>query len=1008
MEIRVGPSGGVNNTKIRLPKTAVIQNATMTIGCSGPVAFDQYATFTGAAAGDHFGFSVSDAGDVNNDGYNDVIVGARGNDEGGNEAGRAYIYYSGASMDSTADVILTGAAAYDWFGHSVSSAGDVNSDGYDDVVVGALGNDEGGSEAGRAYIYYGGASMDSTADVTLTGAAAGDYFGYSVSGAKDVNKDGYDDVIVSAYFNDAGGTEAGRAYIYFGAASMDSTADVLLTGAAAFDNFGESVSCAGDVNKDGYDDVIVGAVGNDAGGSEAGRAYIYYGGASMDSTADVIFTGAAADDRFGGSVSGAGDVNKDGYDDVAVGAHFNDAGGSNAGRVYIHYGGASMDSAADVIFTGVAESNAFGTVSGAGDVNNDGFDDVIVGAVGNDAGGTDSGQAYIYLGAASMDSAADVTLTGAAANDWFGSPVSGAGDVDNDGCDEIIVSASGDDAGGTDAGSAIVFKFDKTFIGVQEVNVSVGPISIWNDPWFENGANLSRDFGPELDQLVRDSPSSGGDKYGNSYVDVPVQVSARAVGNFTLGKLKIIYSLDATVGDFTDELSQYIAAHKAEKDASGNISIPIRVASGTPGRLELNDLLIIIDEAPRLVKPLPDVELAEDSAESRLLDLLQYFEDDYDTKDQLTFGMVSSTNGSLVKVEVAGNRFVSADASEGMQNDNWTGVVDVIVKAADRSGFTRQSNPFRIIVANVNDAPIITSLPPTSGTVGQVYPYQVVAVDGDKDPLTYALVKKPENMTISAGGRISWIPSRDGIYNVSVTVGDGNATAYQDFTIDVTPNGTVVQNRPPRFTSVPVMNATVGIQYLYEARATDDDKDALSFSLVNKPGGMSIDPATGRISWTPNASQTGNHTITVIVTDGKGGAALQEFTINVTSKGKLGVEFITPSEGQKVKGKFTVTGVVIKGANNTTKVQLRVDSGAWMDAAGTLGWQITIDTTKLKNGKHTLQARAYAGMDYSDAVNRTIKVDNAQPSGKGFIPGFEVLPMILAAAALLLLKRKWK
>ncbi len=200
-------------------------------------------------------------------------------------------------MNNVADVLLTGAASNDKvFGRSVATAGDVNGDGYSDVIVGADGNDAGGADAGRAYIYFGGASMNNVADVLLTGAAANDNFGYSVATAGDVNGDGYSDVIVGALFNDAGGADAGWAYIYFGGASMNNVADVLLTGAAANDNFGYSVATAGEVNGDGYSDVIVGAPFNDAGGLNAGRAYIYFGGASMDNVTDVTLTGAAAGD----------------------------------------------------------------------------------------------------------------------------------------------------------------------------------------------------------------------------------------------------------------------------------------------------------------------------------------------------------------------------------------------------------------------------------------------------------------------------------------------------------------------------------------------------------------------------------------------------------------------------------------------------------------------------------------------------------------------------------------
>jgi hypothetical protein len=403
---------------------------------------------TGQAANDRFGWSVSTAGDVNGDGYSDVIVGARFNNAGGTSAGRSYIYLGGTSMDKTADVTMTGAAAYDYFGWSVSTAGDVNGDGYSDIIVGAP-----GSGAGRAYIYFGGTSMDNIADVTMTGEAASDGFGGSVSRAGDVNGDRYSDVIVGAPYNDAGEDEAGRSYIYFGGTSMDNIADVTMTGEAADDRFGISVSTAGDVNGDGYSDVIVGANWNDAGGEGAGRSYIYLGGTSMDNSADVTMTGEAAYDNFGFSVSTAGDVNKDGYSDVIVGAYTNNAGGAYAGRAYIYFGGISMDNIADVIMTGEATSDGFGgSVSTAGDVNRDGYSDVIVGALWKD-----EGRSYIYFGGTSMDNIADVTMTGEAADDRFGTSVSTAGDVNGDRYSDVIVGASLNDAGGTMAGRAYIY-----------------------------------------------------------------------------------------------------------------------------------------------------------------------------------------------------------------------------------------------------------------------------------------------------------------------------------------------------------------------------------------------------------------------------------------------------------------------------------------------------------------------------------------------------------------------
>ena len=447
----------------------------------------QQNVFNGDAAGVNYGKSVSNAGDVNGDGFDDVIIGdPNGNGGAGTNSGRAYIYYGGTVINSTADVILTGGAVNNYFGKSVSNAGDVNSDGYDDVIVGAYGYN---SFTGRAYVYYGGASMNNVADVIMTGAFTNNEFGSSVSGAGDLNGDGYSDVIVGAY---AASVYTGKAYIYFGGSSMDNIADVTMTGENSNDNFGYSVSGTGDVNGDGYHDVICGAYGFNG----MGRAYVYFGGVSMNNVADVSMYGGAISDFFGASVSNAGDVNDDGYPDVIVGAH---GYSSATGRAYIYYGGSVMDGAADVTMTGESSNNSFGySVSDAGDINGDGFADVYVGAYGygtskgraylyyggasmNNAvdvfmtgeetlnyfgysvsGGGDfngdgfadmvtgayghnsnTGRAYVYTNTMTGVDIPDITMTGEAVQNFFGQSVSNAGDVNNDGYDDIIIGAPG-------------------------------------------------------------------------------------------------------------------------------------------------------------------------------------------------------------------------------------------------------------------------------------------------------------------------------------------------------------------------------------------------------------------------------------------------------------------------------------------------------------------------------------------------------------------------------------
>ena len=460
---------GVTNPKEALEVAGNIRPTTPLVSNLGTFLFDATEDITinnpEPDASDRFGISVSSAGDVNGDGYQDVIVGCQACDGGGGGSGSAFIYFGGPSMNGSANITINNPEpdASDLFGNFVSGAGDVNGDGYQDVIVGCEKCDSGGTDTGSAFIYYGGSSMDSTFDVNLTSPEAGaNRFGVSVSSAGDVNGDGYSDVIVGCYNCDSGGTNTGSAYIYFGGSSMDTTFDVNLTNPEpdSDDKFGERVSSAGDVNGDGYSDVIVGCRICDGGGQ--GSAFIYFGGSSMDSTFDVNLTNPeAGSDQFGISVSSAGDVNGDGYDDVIVGCLNCDGGGTDTGSAFIYFGGSSMDATFDVNLTNPEPDNDdFGNyVSGTGDIDGDGYDDVIVGCPNCDGGGADSGSAFIYYGGSSMDSTEDVSIHNPEpdSGDNFGLPVSSAGDVNGDGIQDVIVGCNGCDGGGAGSGSAYIY-----------------------------------------------------------------------------------------------------------------------------------------------------------------------------------------------------------------------------------------------------------------------------------------------------------------------------------------------------------------------------------------------------------------------------------------------------------------------------------------------------------------------------------------------------------------------
>ncbi|MFC1794891.1 FG-GAP-like repeat-containing protein [Planctomycetota bacterium] len=327
--------------------------------------------FTGENIGDRFSDSGIKISDMNKDGYGDVLIGARAYN---NITGRVYVYWGGNDMDVVPDKVIDGEESESQFGKSIS-VGDLNNDGDLDLVVGANRYD---NYRGRVYLYYGPIASDTTVDKIFTGENINDTFGHQTSARGDVDGDGCDDILVGTMYYPRN-TADGRAYLYYGdpGTTMDTTCDVYFDAENSRDEMGSFVDLF-DIDNDGKAEVLITA--REYGRSD-GRAYLYWGKdrGSMNNTVDLCFEGEPGNrSSFGGESIWAGDVNKDGYGDIVVSA-YNYPDKKQIGRSYLYYGNTKgvMDTVYDRTFDG-EEADCNIQMTKTGDFNGDGFGDIVM------------------------------------------------------------------------------------------------------------------------------------------------------------------------------------------------------------------------------------------------------------------------------------------------------------------------------------------------------------------------------------------------------------------------------------------------------------------------------------------------------------------------------------------------------------------------------------------------------------------------------------------------------
>ncbi|MEP2508692.1 MAG: putative Ig domain-containing protein [Reichenbachiella sp.] len=838
-------------------------------------------TLNGVGANTLSGKSVSDAGDVNGDGINDLIIGAPNVYY---NTGNSFVVFGTSSgfnpsldlsaLDGSNGFKINGAGKYNESGTSVSKAGDINGDGIDDLIIGApavyysLGN---------SYVLFG-SDTGFAAQVNLSTLDAGDgstgfmingtarynKTGTSVSQAGDINGDGIDDLIVGApnvYYS------LGNCYVVFGSDTgfssrvelnaLDGSNGFMLNGTARYNQTGMSVSHAGDINNDGFDDLVIGAPNVYY---STGNSYVVFGtdtGFSarvelnaLDGTNGFTVKGAARYDKFGTSVSHAGDVNGDGIDDLVFGAPKADNDGAyDAGVSYVLFGSnnafgatielSGLDGTNGFSIKGIGANDEFGSaVSSAGDINQDGADDLIIGAPKVD-GTTDSdvGTSYVIFGSSNAFGAAiDLTgldgtngfaIKGNEVDDLLGTAVSNLGDINGDGVDDVVIGATG---ANTNVGAGyVLFGIIKPTAPTVANTI---PDQVTDEDAVFNfivAANTFDDINPNDVHTLSAALSGNGELPAWLTFDDQTNTFSGTPANGDVGILSITVTATDVDGLTTEDTF--------DLTINNTNDAPVLAAIGNQAIDKNKELTFIVAAT------------------------------DEDIPAQtLAFSLDVTSSGKGMTLDAASGAFSWTPGTELAATTH-----DVTVKVSD--GVTEDTEVITITV-NDNNTPVLAAIGDQSTDEGVQLVFTAIASDTDipAQTLTFSLDESStaKGMVMDAAtGAFSWTPSesQDGTHTITVTVSDGQSSISEMVTITVNE-----VNTAPVLTALGNKNTEEGATLVFNAIAMDEDLPAqtLTFSLdeTSIGKGMTIDGITGAFSWTPSNSDNGTHDVTVSVSDG--------------------------------------------------------------------------------------------------------------------------------------------
>ncbi|MDX9720062.1 MAG: Ig-like domain-containing protein [Myxococcota bacterium] len=923
------------------------------------------------------GLSLARAGDVNGDGMDDVLVGAPLYDLGGADSGQILLFLGTTSGLQTAAAWATSTMqAGAQFGASMAGVGDVNNDGFEDFVVGSPGYDGGQSNEGAAYLYLGASVwLDPPPSWSVESDQADARLGAAVAAAGDTDFDGFADVLVGAPGFDNGQTDEGRAFLYRGSATGLQTSPAWSAEPdVANASFGAALDGAGDVNGDLYADVLIGAPGFSQGQSNEGSAYLYLGGPlGVASSPAWTWQRDQANARAGQSVARAGDVNGDGFSDVLVGAPGFDNGQTDEGWAGLWLGSATgLPSSPSWSFESNNDAAELGyRVAGAGDLNNDGLADIALGMPGYQS---NRGRVKLLLGTSSGVPLSYLDLDTSSVNARMGSALCSAGDVNGDGFFDLLVGAPGYTNGQAGEGRALLFlgnSGDDTgtaySVRVQAQRPSSSVIiapggrsssltafdveALGRSPFGRQRVKL------ELEVKQLGTPFNGlGLLRGTSWVDTinssgawvstpapsllrgqayhwrarllyhPAEGRPQAwsrwfyggLGDAALAHLSTANAACAPKNDtyaLQEDSSLPVAAPGVlsnDVDADGHPLIATLHTDVAHGVLELHQ------NGSFVYTPAPDyfgsdsfVYWAHDGRGSQVTaNVTLNIANVNDGPVIISSGPTTALEDTLYSYDanasdLEGNNLTwsrgpndtcggNVVSATGIYTFTPAGPVPVAscmvsVRVCDNGTPAMcDVQDTLVTITPVNDAPLITSSAPATATEDVLYSYSATATDPESDGLSWSVT-----LNDSCGGSIN--PS-SGVYTFTPSGPTPPATCILEIQVcdDGLPNICVTQNRsisitavndPPIITSSPGLSATEDLLYSYTAAATDPESAALTWSKnpADTCGGT-INASSGAYSFTPlGPVPPASCVLSIRVCDPSAGCDEQTATISITA-----------------------------------------------------------------------------------------------------------------------------